>query len=149
MLFRFCLTRHSGVLHAGEDAGEGVAEAPAAAGEPGDVFAFADTFAFRAGPAELAFLFPALFELPGVEAEFTFLAEPFEFPFAGLFESVADEFVFDDEFDGGVGFSLAYSAAAATSESRIARSVDSTRTRAIESTFIAIVSNNPKTNMIN
>lgn len=114
-------------------------------------------FVFVVPPFELPFEpEDGVFEfLPAVLFEFL-AVELFELVFVG-FVSVAcplggaDELEFDDDvFAGvGVGLLLAYSAAAATSESRIARSVDRDRTRAIESTFIAIVSSKPNTSTIN
>jgi len=148
---RFSLTRHSGVSQAlPAGAGFDVADVPDAVllELDDDEFTFL-IFELSAEPADDEFPFFA-------GAVFALLETPlFEFVFAGGFESAvvppagADEFGFAAELDGGVGLFFAYSAAAATSESRMARSVDSTRTRAIESALTAIVNNNPNTSMIN
>jgi hypothetical protein len=147
------LTRHSGVsqeLPAGVGLGVAdVLEAPLL--ELDD-----DEFTFVVNVLELP-AEPADDEFPLFGAElFAFLAPArLEFMFAVGFESElvvlvsADELLFDNEFPGEAGLFFAYSAAAATSESCMARSVDNTRTRAIVSTFSAIVSNNPNTSMIN
>lgn len=82
-------------------------------------------------------------------------------PAAGLDEDAGERFAFGeaagvaaavdaelDEDGVGVGLFLAYSVAAATNESRIARSVESFRTSAIESTLSRIESASPINKMM-